>query len=83
MQHRRSPLIRGGLEIPIEVRVAMANSDENAQAIHKYIDLVNDHYEEPVGEKFRDYTDSIRTELGEDKDIVSDSSSDESEYSEQ
>ena len=46
----------------------------------KYIDFVkiNDHYEEPVGENFRDYTDSILSGLGVDNDI-SDSSSDESD----
>ena len=78
VQYRRSPLIRGGLEIPVEVCVAMDNSNENARALHKYIDFVNDHYEEPVGENFRDYTDSILSGLGVDDDI-SDSSSDESD----
>ena len=30
----------------------MANSDENKQALVKYTELVNDHYDEPVGENF-------------------------------
>ena len=45
----------GGLEIVIEVCVAMANSDEKV----KYTELVNDHREEPVGENFRDYTGNL------------------------
>ena len=41
---RRSPRIRGGLEIPIEVYVVMAYSDEKKQALDtcKYPELVND-----------------------------------------
>ena len=39
--------------------VAMANSDENKQALAKYTELVNDHYEEPVRENFWDYTNHI------------------------
>ena len=39
--------------IPIEICVAMANYDEDKQALVKYTELVNDHYEEPVGENFR------------------------------
>ena len=35
LKHRRSPLIRGGLEIPIKVCVVMANSDENKQTLDK------------------------------------------------
>ena len=59
LKHRRSPLIREVLDIPIEVCVVMAKSDEKEQALDKYTELVNDHYEEPVGENFRDYTISI------------------------
>ena len=80
-KYRRSPLIRGGLEIPIEVCVAMANSDENKQALVKYTVLVNDHYEEPAGENFRDYTSSILAGIGVDDN--SDTSSEESDINEQ
>ena len=80
-KYRRSPLIRGGLEIPIEVCASMANSDENKQALAKYTELVNDHYEEPTGENFRDYTSSILARIGVDDD--SDFSSDESDVNEQ
>ena len=72
----RSPLICGGLEIPVEVCAIMANLNENTQALHRHIDFVNDHYEEPVGENFRDHTDSI---LGADDDDDDDSSSSESD----
>ena len=58
----------------------MANSDENKQALDKYTELVNDHYEEPVGENFRDSTSSILARIGVNDDI---SSSDESDINEQ
>ena len=58
-KYRRSPLIRGGLDIPIEVCASMANSDENKQALAKYTELVKNHYEEPIGKNFWDYTCSI------------------------
>ena len=34
--HRRSPLVQGGLEIPIEVTVVMPNSDKNELAIKMF-----------------------------------------------
>ena len=40
---RRSPVIREELEIPSQVYVAKANSDENKQALAKQFELVNDH----------------------------------------
>ena len=80
-KYRRLPLIRGGLEIPIEVCVAMDNSDENKQALVKYTELVNNYYEEPAGENFRDNTSSILAGIGVDDD--SDSSLDKSDINEQ
>ena len=65
-KYRRSPLIHGGLDIPMEVCASMANSDENKQALAKYTELVNDHYEEPTGENYRDYTCSIPAGIGGD-----------------
>ena len=47
-----APLIRAGMEIPIEVCVAMATFNKNKQALVKYTELVTDHYEQPVGENF-------------------------------
>ena len=71
----RSPLIHGQLEIPI-----VANSDENIHTLVEYTELVNDHYEESVGENITDYTSSILAKIRVDD---SDSSSDESDISEQ
>ena len=56
VNQRRSPLIQGGLEIPVEVAVAMPYSEK---ALEEYRRLVNDHYEEPVDGNFRDYTKDI------------------------
>ena len=48
IKHRRSPLVQGGLEIPIEVVVVMPFSAANKQAIDEYKRLVDNHYEEPI-----------------------------------
>ena len=73
LKHRRSPLIRGGL-------CSHANSDENKQALDEYTELVNHHYEEPVGENLRDYTNIILAGIRVDNDI---SSTDESDINKQ
>ena len=52
--HRRSPLIQGGLEIPIEVSVTMKYSLENKKAL---VELVTKLYKEPEDGKFEDVTD--------------------------
>ena len=56
---RRSPLIRGGLEIPVEVTVSMPFLDSNKLALEEHRKLVDMHYEEPVDGNFRDYTADI------------------------
>ena len=58
-KYRRSPLIQGGLEIPIEVEVQMENSSENQQALSKYKTLIAENYHEPVGGKYVDATPDI------------------------
>ena len=45
--HRRSPLVQGGLEIPVLVTVIMELGNNNVQVIKKYEELVNEHYKEP------------------------------------
>ena len=52
VNHRRSPLIQGGLEIPIQVTVEMDVSEQNVLAIGKYKSLVDEHYEELVDRKY-------------------------------
>lgn len=59
VDQRRSPLIRGKLEIPVEVAVAMPYSDVNKKALEEYGRLVNNHYEEPVDGNFCDCTEDI------------------------
>ena len=58
-KYRRSPLIQGGLEIPIEVEVQMENSSENQQALSKYKTLIAENYHEPIGGKYVDATPGL------------------------
>ena len=58
-KYRRSPLIQGGLEIPVEVEVQMENSSENEQALSKYQTPVAENYHEPVNGKYVDATPDI------------------------
>ena len=59
VHYRQSPLIQGGLEIPIKVIVEMDISEQNILAIEKYKTLVEGHYEEPVDGKYPDATSAI------------------------
>ena len=59
VNHRRSPLVQGGLEIPIEVSIVMPYSDANKQALEIYRTLISEHYEEPVDGNFPDATAAI------------------------
>ena len=61
--HRRSPLVQGGLEFPIQVTVEMDLSKKNRQFLDKY---------EPVDIKFEDATDSILQRLKEPEDCGDD-----------
>ena len=58
-KYRRSPLIQGGLEIPVEVEVQKENSSENQQALSKYKTLIAENYHEPVNGKYVDATPDI------------------------
>ncbi len=78
--HRRSPLVQGGLEIPIQVTVEMDSSEKNRQCINKYETLVNEKYKEPVDGKFEDATDAILRKLKEDDDDVDSTSSVDSDF---
>ena len=68
IHHRRSPLVQGGLEIPIQVTVEMELTKKNRQCLNKYETLVGEKYEEPVDGKFEDATDSIQQRLKEPED---------------
>ena len=63
VHHRRSPLIQGGLEIPIEISVEMQLTNENSVVIRKYEALVREQYKEPIDGVFEDATDVILKEL--------------------
>ena len=73
--HRRSPLVQGGLEIPIQVTVEMDLTEKNRQCLDKYETLVGEKYKEPVDGKFEDATDCILQALKEPEDSA-DSNSD-------
>ena len=59
VHYRRSPLIQGGLEIPVEVTVEIDISEENVLAMEKYNALIEGYYQEPMDGKFPDATASI------------------------
>ncbi len=52
VQYRRSPLVQGGLEIPIKVTMEMDLTERNKLSIEKYEALVKERYKEPVEGKF-------------------------------
>ena len=62
--HRKSPLIQGDLEIPVEVIMEMADSEENRLALAKYEAMTAERYKEPVDEKYQDATAAILAGLG-------------------
>ena len=43
-RHRRSPLVQGGLEIPVKLTVRMEAASENNQAVERFKGLVQRHY---------------------------------------
>jgi hypothetical protein len=63
--YRRSPLVQGGLEIPIEVTVEISNCEKNELAIQE---LVTEKYKEPVNERFEDATSTILARLRGNED---------------
>ena len=46
--HRVSPLIQGGLEIPIRVEIKRPYNEVNDSDLKKYKQLVEENYREPV-----------------------------------
>ena len=80
VDYRRSPLVQGGLEIPVLVSVAMDCSDSNKGKIKKLEILLNKYYKEPVNRKFEDATEAIlRTIHSDDEDVDSKDDSGEDE----
>ena len=80
VDYRRSPLVQGGLEIPVLVSVAMDCSDSNKGKIKKLEILLNEYYKEHVNGKFEDATEAIlRTIHSDDEDVDSTDDSGEDE----
>ena len=82
--HRRSPLVQGGLEIPVEVTVTMNSTDANKQALARCQHWVELKYKEPVDGHFEDATDEILrmlkdTDESKDESSTAESSEDSSE----
>ena len=75
--HRRSPLIQGGLEIPVEVSVMMISSENNNAALANYKELVSQNYKEPVDGNFEDVTDMILKEFESDSESTASTSNSE------
>lgn len=76
--HRRSPLVQGGLEIPVEVIVSMDSSDANKQALRRCQNWVELKYKEPIDGQFRDATAEILRMLQDSDESEDESSTDES-----
>ena len=68
IHHRRSPLVQGGLEIPIQVTVEMELTEKIDSALTSMRLIVGEKYKEPVDGKFEDATDSILQRLKEPED---------------
>ena len=66
--HRRSPLVQGGLEIPVLIIVNMDYSPQNQAALTKYEELVKRSYQEPVNGEFEDVTATILEEIDNSSD---------------
>lgn len=66
--HRRSPLVQGGLEIPVLITVEMNYTSQNKEALSRYEKLVTISYEQPVDGKFQDITATILKDLDNSSD---------------
>ena len=65
--YRRSPLIQGGLEIPVKVICEMNDAPRNRAIMERYKTLVTRHYIEPGQDgQFDDFTKDVSEELCED-----------------
>ena len=62
--HRPSPLIQGGLEIPIKLVVKLTDNEVNSGKLQKYRKFVDENYREPVDGKFANDTERILKLIG-------------------
>ena len=75
-EERRYPLIQGGLEIPIYIKVEMDPSTDNEQAVKLYKDFVEKNCAEPIDGKFKDATGEILKSLAEEEESDADGNED-------
>jgi len=67
--HRRSPLVQGGLEIPVEVIVEMDATTRNRTILEKCKQIAIANYKKPGQDgKFDDCTKEVLKELMQDED---------------
>ena len=62
--YRLSPLIQGGLKIPIKLVVKLTGNEVNSAEQQKYPKFVDENYREPVDEKLADDTERILKLIG-------------------
>ena len=63
VHYRRSPLVQGGLEIPVMAQVQMTSNLKNRTALDEYKVLVKRLYKEPIDGMFEDATAALLKEL--------------------
>ena len=66
--YRRSPLVQGGLEIPLRVTVDMDIEESNSRALKKYEELVSEHCKEQINGMFDNVTALVLEALHSDDD---------------
>ena len=59
VQQRKSPLVQGGLEIPVLVMVQMTFDAKKKKALTKYDKIVGENYREPIDGRFEDATAAV------------------------
>ena len=63
-RHRRSPLLQGGLEIPVKLIAEIEESERNEAIMKRLKQLITENYREPDSDgKFEDCTEEVILEL--------------------
>ena len=62
-QHRRSPLVQRGLEIPVKVIIELEHSTRGREILARFQTHIRDNYKEPTDGKFDDCTSKILKDL--------------------
>ena len=59
----RSPLIQGGLEIPVTVCIEIDSTSKNVSVLERYKKLVNENYKEPNNGNFDDCSKDVLIQM--------------------